>query len=115
MRRPLSHPSPPPLGEDTPGQFVAPLLPTVPGQYTIQLSGKIDGNDIQTIQVQPEEVDTPDLVQFPPAQDATAAMTSSLAAAQSAANTSMIVGIVGVVLGLVGTGLGIYGMMRKSK
>ena len=104
-----------PLGEDTPGQFVAPLLPTVPGQYTIQLSGKIDGNDIQTIQVQPEEVDTPDLVQFPPAQDATAAMTAQVAAVQSAASTSMLVGIVGVVLGLVGAGLGLYGMLRKGQ
>src|SRR6186997_1097056 len=28
-----------PLGEDTPGQFVAPIVPTVPGQYTIKLGG----------------------------------------------------------------------------
>jgi hypothetical protein len=104
-----------PLGEDTPGKFVAPMMPTVAGLYTLQLSGKIDGNDIQTIQVQPEEANTPDLIQFPTGQDPTARLTASVAAAQSQAGTAMIVGIVGVVLGLVGASLGVYGLTRKSK
>ena len=30
-----------PLGEDTPGQFEAPILPTVPGQYTIAFGGQL--------------------------------------------------------------------------
>ncbi len=30
-----------PLGEDTPGQFVAPILPTIPGEYTISLGGAL--------------------------------------------------------------------------
>ena len=102
-----------PLGEDTPGQFVAPMMPTVAGQYTIQLSGKIDGNDIQTIQVQPEEANTPDLVQFPVASDASAAMTAQLAAAQSQAGTAQTIAIAGVVLGLIGTAVGVFALMRK--
>jgi hypothetical protein len=102
-----------PLGEDTPGQFVAPMMPTVAGQYTIQLSGKIDGNDIQTIQVQPEEANTPDLVQFPVVSDASAAMTAQLAAAQSQAGTAQTIAIAGVVLGLIGTAVGVYALMRK--
>jgi hypothetical protein len=103
-----------PLAEDTPGQFVAPMMPTVAGQYTIQLSGKIDGNAIQTIQVQPEEANTPDLVQFPKAADASAAVTAQLAAAQAQAGTAQTIAIVGVVLGLIGTAVGVYGLMRKQ-
>src|SRR5687767_9599878 len=30
-----------PLGEDTPGQFEAPILPTIPGQYTITFGGQL--------------------------------------------------------------------------
>jgi hypothetical protein len=110
-----------PLAENTPGQFVAPMMPTVAGQYTIQLSGKIDGKDIQTIQVQPEEAQTPDVVQFPKAADATAALIAQLTAAQAQATaaqaqagTAQTIAIVGAVLGLFGTGVGVYGMMRKS-
>ena len=102
-----------PLGEDTPGQFVAPMMPTVAGTYTIQLSGKIDGNAIDTIQVMPEEAQTPDVVQFPQAADASANLTSQLATAQSQANTAQTIAIVGVVLGLVGTAVGVYALMRK--
>ena len=44
-----------PLGEDTPGQFVAPILPTIPGQYTIKLGGKL-GDTAVSAEVQPEAV-----------------------------------------------------------
>jgi hypothetical protein len=47
-----------PLGEDTPGQYVAPILPTVPGLYTVDLTA------IQ-VKVQPEEVQSADVIQFP--------------------------------------------------
>jgi hypothetical protein len=103
-----------PLAENTPGQFVAPMMPTVAGQYTIQLSGKIDGKDIQTIQVQPEEANTPDLVQFPKVPDESAAVTAQLTAAQSQASTAQTIAIAGVVLGLIGTAVGVYGLMRKQ-
>jgi hypothetical protein len=102
-----------PLAENTPGQFVAPMMPTVAGKYTIQLSGKIDGNAIDTIQVQPEEAQTPDVVQFPKAADANAALTAQLATAQSQASTAQTIAIVGVVLGLIGTAVGVYALMRK--
>src|ERR1044071_9570451 len=44
-----------PLGEDTPGQFIAPVLPTIPGQYTVSLGGKLGTTDVK-VDVQPEEV-----------------------------------------------------------
>src|ERR1700687_5514785 len=54
-----------PLGENTPGRFVAALLPTRLGQITIRLSGKIGKTDIKTVEVQPEEVQSVDTVVFP--------------------------------------------------
>lgn len=102
-----------PLAENTPGQFVAPMMPTVAGAYTIQLSGKIDGKDIQTIQVQPEEAQTPDVVQFPKAADATGALTAQLAAVQAQAGTNQLIAIAGVVLGIVGIAVGVFALMRK--
>ncbi len=53
-----------PLGEDTPGQYVAPMLPTVAGLYTVDVTGKLGTTDVK-VEVQPEEVQAPDSVQFP--------------------------------------------------
>jgi hypothetical protein len=55
-----------PLGEDTPGQYIAPIIPTRAGQYTITLSGTLGGAAVNNVQVQPEEVATADTIQFPP-------------------------------------------------
>jgi hypothetical protein len=102
-----------PLGEDTPGQFVAPMMPTVAGKYTIELSGQIDGQTIDTIQVEPEEANTPDLVQFPKVADTSSALAAQLSAAQSQASTAQTIAIAGVVLGLIGTVVGVVALMRK--
>jgi len=53
-----------PLGEDTPGQYIAPILATVPGLYTVDVNGTLGTTAIQ-VQVQPEEVQAVDTVQFP--------------------------------------------------
>src|SRR6266545_8144185 len=53
-----------PLGEDTPGQFIAPILPTIPGQYTLNLGGKLGDTDVN-VEVQPEEVQAAEVLQFP--------------------------------------------------
>jgi hypothetical protein len=55
-----------PLGEDTPGQYIAPIIPTRAGQYTVTLSGTLGGVAVENAQVQPEEVVTADTIQFPP-------------------------------------------------
>ena len=97
-----------PLGENTPGQFIAPLTPTRAGQFTMKLSGKLNsealGETEVSTEVQPEEVLTADIVQFP----------SAAAEAQSSpTRPALIVGIIGIVLGLIGTGLGVYAVMKK--
>jgi hypothetical protein len=56
-----------PLGENTYGQFVAPVLPARPGLYTVRLSGNL--GDLKNIsgEVQPEKVLATSVLQFPPA------------------------------------------------
>jgi hypothetical protein len=53
-----------PLGEDAPGQFHAPVLPTIAGQYTLLFGGQL-GNTPVDAQVEPEEVAPADAIQFP--------------------------------------------------
>ncbi len=57
-----------PLGEDTPGQFVAPIIPTRLGQYTLRVNGQVSGSLGEAevnLEVKPEAVESADLVQFP--------------------------------------------------
>jgi hypothetical protein len=53
-----------PLGEDTPGQYVAPMLQTIPGLYTVDVTGMLGTTSVK-VEVQPEEVLAPNSVQFP--------------------------------------------------
>lgn len=54
-----------PLGEDTPGQFMAPLLPTLPGQYTVIFGGRLGDTEVNEIEAEPEEVEPADKREFP--------------------------------------------------
>ncbi len=95
-----------PLGENTPGQYIAPVTPMLPGIYTIHLGGSIGSTAFNT-DVQPEEVKTADVVQFP-AVDPTAAFTTS-------PNLGLAgwLGIAGIVLGAFGTTFGVIAFTRK--
>ena len=53
-----------PLGEDTPGQFVAPIIPTVPGEYTVILGGTLGTTSVNA-DTHVEEVQPADMLQFP--------------------------------------------------
>ena len=96
-----------PLGEDTPGQFVAPILPTIPGQYTIKLGGTL-GNAAVSAEVEPEEVQPADTLQFPSV--ASAASTANAASADQSAilatmnwliYISLLIGLIALVLGVM--------------
>jgi len=92
-----------PLGEDTPGQFVAPILPTVPGQYTVNWGGKLGTTDVK-VDVQPEEVQAADILQFPSV------------ASQQSASFGMIgwLALLALICGIAGIGLGLAAL-RKSR
>ena len=93
-----------PLGEDTPGQFIAPILPTIAGQYTISLGGKLGDTDVK-VDVQPEEVGNTDTLQFP-----------KVDSAQSSANngTTNWLAWLGILFGLIGIGIGGSALRKAS-
>jgi hypothetical protein len=96
-----------PLGESTPGQFIAPMTPTRPGTYTIHLGGGIGSIPFDT-DVVPEEVHTADLVEFPVAD-----MTQSPTSPGGAMGIVGWLGIAGFVLGVIGVVLGVIAITRK--
>jgi hypothetical protein len=93
-----------PLGEDTPGQFIAPILPTVAGQYTVKLGGTL-GDTAVDAEVEPEEVQSADTLQFP-----STASEASAASEEQPANLgmmnwliylSLLIGLIALVLGVM--------------
>jgi hypothetical protein len=93
-----------PLGESTPGQFIAPMTPTRAGTYTFHLSGTV-GPTAFNNDVTPEEVHTADLVQFPLA--ATAAQTASGLGLEG------WLGLAGIILGALGIFLAVLALSKK--
>ncbi len=85
-----------PLSEDTKNQYVAPILPTIPGQYTVQLRGRLDTTDISQ-DVQPEEVVSADALTFPsmPSQSTGFGWSDWLSIA------ALIVGLAALMLGFL--------------
>jgi hypothetical protein len=84
------------LGEDTPGQFVAPVLPTIPGQYTLILGGKL-GDTAVDAQVEPEEVAPADTLEFPSA----APQSADLGLMNWLIYLSLLIGLIALVLGVM--------------
>ena len=93
-----------PLGEDTPGQFVAPILPTIPGQYTVQLSGKLGDTDVSA-EVEPEKVQRQEVVQFPIVEPSSQNVGLGLAG---------WLAVLGILLAIVGIGIGVIAL-RKDR
>lgn len=87
-----------PLGEDTPGQFVAPILPTVPGQYTLILGGKL-GDTAVDAQVDPEEVASADTLQFPSVESSV--QSADLGMMNWLIYLSLLVGLIALVLAVM--------------
>lgn len=92
-----------PLGEDTPGQFMAPILPTIPGQYTIRLGGQLGDTPVDA-HVEPEEVESADTLQFPNLSSEESNTTDA---------TDWLIWLA-VLLGLTGVGLGVAAL-RKAR
>jgi hypothetical protein len=93
-----------PLGENTPGQFTAPITPLRPGKYTIHLSGTVGKTDFNT-DVLPEEVQTADVVQFP--------VMDNLSGSSISLGLAGWLGIAGIVLGAFGILIGGIALTRK--
>jgi hypothetical protein len=87
-----------PLGEDTPGQFVAPILPIVAGQYTLILGGKL-GDTAVDAQVEPEEVAPVDTIQFPSVESSVQG--ADLGMVNWLIYLSLLVGLISLVLAVM--------------
>jgi hypothetical protein len=87
-----------PLGEDTPGQFVAPILPSVPGEYTVILGGAL-GDTAVDAQTHVEEVQAVTMLAFPivdsPQQSADLGMMNWLI------YLSLLIGLTALILGVM--------------
>jgi len=89
-----------PLSEDTTNQYIAPILPMIPGLYTIQLRGQIgDGTDVN-LDVQPEEVVAADALAFPSAPAASQTQTGP-GLTTWLAGGALLVALIALVLSLV--------------
>ena len=93
-----------PAGEDTSGQFVAPILPTVPGQYSLLLDGTL-GDTAVDAEVEPEEVQPADTLQFPSVE----------ASGQSAGSgmTNWLI-YLSLLIGLIALGLGVTALRKAG-
>lgn len=93
-----------PLSEDTTNQYIAPLFPTVPGQYTVQLRGLLDTQTISQ-DVTPEEVVPAETLMFP-----------STGSTQTPQNNgfgwSGWLSIISVIVGLAALGLAIMAFRK---
>jgi hypothetical protein len=93
-----------PLGEDTPGQFVAPILPTIPGEYTVILGG-ILGDTAVDADTHVEEVQPADTLQFPSV--ASAEQSADLGVMNWLIYLSLLIALIALVLGVMA--------LRKSR
>ena len=92
------------LGEHNPGEFQAPVLPTVPGKYTLHFGGTLGDMDVNG-EVEPEEVQPSDTLEFP--------SVNSTDQESSAFGTTEWLAIAGLVSGLAGLVLSLLNMRRS--
>jgi len=89
-----------PLGEDTTGQYVAPILPTIPGLYTVDVTGTL-GKTAVKVEVQPEEVQATDTVQFPNPTASQSQQGPALGITGWLAIAGLVFGLAGLVVALL--------------
>jgi hypothetical protein len=124
-------------GLGTPGDYLAPIIPTAPGDYTFHVTGSVHGTAVdETASSSDSTFDSavaPTVIQFPAKlptlgdvatridrEDARVQQASSdSAAAQDAANRALTlgvaVGVAGIVLGLAGLLLGWRALRRADR
>ena len=87
-----------PLGEDTPGQFVAPILPTVPGEYTVILGGKLVNTTVDA-ETHVEEVQPAATLQFPNVNSEQ--QSADLGVMHWLIYLSLMIGMIALILGVM--------------
>ena len=98
----------------TPGYYQAKIFPTVRGQYTVQLSGSIEDVAIDET-IQPEEVLSAGVLQFPEAEPDLSELQRTLDTLQGQLQTAYILAIAGVIVGVLGLIVAVLGLRRGAK
>ena len=98
-----------------PGAYEAHFIPTLPGDYTYHIFGKVETKDVdESFTSSPEgfsSVDDPSDLQFPDKLPTTAELQSSITALQSKSSggsddTARVLGVIGIIAGIVGVAAG---------
>ncbi len=97
----------------TPGLYRAEIVPTVRGQYQVQLTGMIEDLAVDEL-LNPEEVLPARVLQFPESQPDPAEVQASISALEGQVQTAVIVGAVGILVGILGIGLAVFSLRRTS-
>lgn len=95
------------------GHYQIPIYPTVRGQYTLRLTGKIDELEIDET-IEPEEVLSAATLQFPEIPLEQTQMQVQLEALQAELRTARLLGIAGTLLGIIGIVLGVITFFRRT-
>ncbi|MFQ5399509.1 MAG: hypothetical protein ACE5E7_07910 [Anaerolineae bacterium] len=99
-----------------PGLYRVEIVPTVRGQYTVQLTGQIEGQEVN-VTLEPEEVMAADLLQFPESSPETRELQATIhdfSAKLEAAYTLAVVSTVLAALGLVTAVVAVVRSRRSS-
>jgi hypothetical protein len=84
-----------PLSEDSPGQFIAPIVPTIPGQYALRFGGNLDDTAVN-VEVEPEEVESADKLEFP--RNTSAQESTDLGMINSLVYPSLLIALIALAL-----------------
>ena len=87
------------VDEHSPGQFMAPVVPTVPGQYTVKIGGSLGETTFVDVQVEPEEVQPADTLQFPNVDSAQQTIDSGMI--NWLLYLSLLIGMIALVLAVM--------------
>ena len=87
-----------PVGEDSPGQFMAPILPRVAGEYTVVFGGTL-GDTAVDAETHVEEVQPADTLAFP-IVDSAQPETSNFGMTDWLAVAGFVSGLAGLILSL---------------
>lgn len=101
-----------------PGHYKSDFYPTATGAYTFRFSGEIEGTAVdESFTSSPDgfhEVSATTDVQFPVVVPSASELNSQLAAAQSTARTSMLLGGAGLGLGLLSSIIALLALRRRG-
>jgi hypothetical protein len=96
------------------GTYSVEILPTVRGQYSLQLTGMIEDLEISEV-VEPEEVLPATVLQFPESPPDTRELQSSIDELTTQLQTARILAIAAILLAVIAIAIAAAGVLRKRR